>query len=119
MSFFFSCGVNIQRAPTPTSLFCANVRCQGLRALAADAAGELDVLGHDRHALGVDGAQVGVFEEPHEVRLGGFLQRQNGVRLEAQVGLEVLRDLADQALERELADEQLGGLQVLPVRVNR
>jgi hypothetical protein len=47
------------------------------------------------------------------------LQRQNGVRLEAQVGLQVLRDLADQALEREIADEQLGGLLVLPVRVNR
>ena len=100
-------------------MFWASVRCPGLRALTTDAAGELDVLGHDRHALGVDGAQVGVFEEPHEVRLGGFLQRQNGVRLEAQVGLQVLRDLADQALEREIADEQLGGLLVLPVRVNR
>jgi hypothetical protein len=30
----------------------------------------LDVLGHDGHALGVDGAEVGVLEEAHEVRLG-------------------------------------------------
>ena len=29
-----------------------------LRALASDAACELDVLGHDGHALGVDGRQV-------------------------------------------------------------
>ncbi|WVZ59556.1 LOW QUALITY PROTEIN: hypothetical protein U9M48_009681 [Paspalum notatum var. saurae] len=35
-------------------------------ALAPDAAGELDVLGHDGDALGVDGAEVGVLEEPHQ-----------------------------------------------------
>ena len=86
-----------------------------LRALTADAAGELDVLGHDGHALGVDGAEVGVLEEADEVRLGRLLQREDGVRLEAQVRLEVLRDLAHEALERVLADQQLGGLLVLPV----
>ena len=85
-----------------------------LGALATDAAGELDVLGHDGDALGVDGAQVGVLEEPDEVRLGRLLQREDGVRLEAQVRLEVLRDLAHEALERELADQQLGGLLVTP-----
>ena len=84
-----------------------------LRALAADAAGQLDVLGHDRHALGVDRGQVGVLEEPDEVGLGGLLEREHGRRLEAQVGLEVLRDLADQALEGELADQEVGRLLVL------
>ena len=78
------------------------------RTLPADAARELDVLGHDRDALGVDGAQVRVLEQADEVRLGRLLQREDGRRLEAQVGLEVLRDLADEALERELADEELG-----------
>ena len=58
-----------------------------LRALAADAARELDVLGHDGHALGVDGAEVGVLEEADEVRLGSFLKRQDGVALEAEIGL--------------------------------
>jgi len=81
--------------------------------LAPDAARELDVLGHDGDALGVDGAEVGVLEEPDEVRLGGLLQRGDGGGLEAEVGLEVLRDLADEALERELADEQLRALLVL------
>ena len=85
------------------------------RALATNAPGQLDVLGHDGDALGVDGAQVGVLEEADEVRLGRLLQREDGVRLEAQVRLEVLRDLADEALERQLADQQLGGLLVLPV----
>ncbi|BAS96274.1 Os06g0160000, partial [Oryza sativa Japonica Group] len=82
-------------------------------ALTADAAGELDVLGHDGDALGVDGAQVSVLEEPDEVRLRGLLQRGDGGALEAEVGLEVLGDLADEALEGELADEQLRALLVL------
>ena len=45
-------------------------------------------------------------------RLAGLLQGHHDGALETQVGLEVLRDLPDQALERELADEQLGGLLV-------
>eukprot|EP00962_Isochrysis_galbana_P034821 scaffold11852_cov106-Isochrysis_galbana.AAC.2 len=53
-----------------------------LSPLATDAAGQLDVLGHDGDALGVDGAQVGVLEEAHK------------------------------ALERELADQELGRLLV-------
>ncbi|GFH25970.1 histone H4 [Haematococcus lacustris] len=39
--------------------------------------------------------------------------RQHSARLEAQVGLEVLGNLTDQALEGQLANEQLGGLLVL------
>ncbi|EEE65135.1 hypothetical protein OsJ_20208 [Oryza sativa Japonica Group] len=76
----------------------------GLSALAADPARELDVLGHDGDALGVDGAQVGVLEQPDEVRLRGLLQGGDGGALEAEVGLEVLGDLADEALEGELAE---------------
>jgi hypothetical protein len=68
-------------------------RAERLSALPADAAGELDVLGHDGDALGVDGAEVGVLEEPDEVGLGGLLQRGDGGGPEAEVGLEVLRDL--------------------------
>ena len=84
-----------------------------LRALTADAAGQLHVLGHDGDALGVDGAQVGVLEQANQVGLAGLLQGQDGAALEAQVGLEVLGDLADQALEGQLADQQLRALLVL------
>ena len=80
--------------------------------LATDTSCQLDVLGHDGDALGVDGAQVGVLEQADEVRLGGLLEGQDGGALEAQVGLEVLGDLADEALEGELADQELGGLLV-------
>ena len=83
-----------------------------LGALAADPASKLDILWHDRHALGVDRAEVGVLEERREVGLRRLLERHNGVRLEAKVRLEVLGDLADEALERELAEEELGRLLV-------
>jgi hypothetical protein len=84
-----------------------------LRALTADAAGELHVLRHDRDTLGVDGAQVGVFEQANQVRFGRFLQRQDRGRLESQVSLEILGDFSDQSLERQLSDEQFRGLLVL------
>ena len=46
-----------------------------LRALAADAASELHVFGHDRDAFGVDGAQIAVFEQPDEVCFSDLLPR--------------------------------------------
>ena len=88
-------------------------RGTNLSALATDAAGQLDVLGHDCHALGVDGSQVGVLEQAHQVGLSSLLQGQHGAALEAQVGLEVLGDLTHQALEGQLADQQLSALLVL------
>ena len=42
---------------------------ENLSPLAANAPGELDVLGHDGDALGVDGAQVGVLEQADQVSL--------------------------------------------------
>jgi hypothetical protein len=92
--------------------FTTKICGYSLRALATDATGKLDVLGEDGDALGVDGAQVGVLEETHEVRLRGLLQRHDRRGLEAQVRLEVLRNLADKALERELAEEKLRRLLV-------
>uniref|UniRef100_A0A3P8V922 Adrenoceptor alpha 1B n=1 Tax=Cynoglossus semilaevis TaxID=244447 RepID=A0A3P8V922_CYNSE len=47
-----------------------------------------------------------------QVGLAGLLQSHDGGALEAQVGLEVLGDLPDQALEGQLADQQLRGLLV-------
>ena len=83
-----------------------------LSTLATDAAGKLDVLWHDGHTLGVDRAKVGVLEETDEVSLASLLQSHHRGALEAKIGLEVLSDLTDQTLERELAQKQLGGLLV-------
>ena len=60
----------------------------------------------------MDCAKVGVLEEPDEVGLSSLLEGTDGGRLEAEVGLEVLGDLADEALEGELADQKLGRLLV-------
>ena len=83
-----------------------------LGTLAAYASRQLDVLRHDGDALGVYGAQVGVFKQSHEVSLAGFLQGHHCGALEAKVRLEVLSDLSDETLEGQLADEQLSALLV-------
>ena len=94
----------------------ARPRClssrERLGALTTDAAGKLDVLWHDGDTLGVDGTEVGVLEEANEVGLGCLLEGKDGRGLETKVSLEVLGDLADETLEWELADEELGGLLV-------
>ena len=60
----------------------------------------------------MDGAQVGVFEEADEVGLRSLLKGEDGGSLETKVALKVLRDLADETLERELPDQKVGGLLV-------
>lgn len=52
-----------------------------LSTFASDTAGQLDVLGHNCDALGVDRAQVGVFKQTDQVGFAGFLQgsfKRNG-----------------------------------------
>ena len=98
---------------TTTEYYCAATGlARRLCAFAADTTSELDVLGHDGHTLGVDGAQVCVLEETDEVGLASLLKSHDCRALEAKIGLEVLSDLTNQALERQLADEQLGALLV-------
>jgi hypothetical protein len=60
----------------------------------------------------VDGTEVGVLKEGDEVSLNGLLESTNGRRLEAKIGLEVLGDFTDQALEGQLADQEFGRLLV-------
>ena len=42
--------------------------------LPPDAAGQLDILRHDGDTLGVDGAEVGVLEQTHQVSLASLLK---------------------------------------------
>lgn len=65
----------------------------------------------------MDGAEVGVLEETDEVSLGCLLEGEDGGGLEPEVwnrGGHVLGDLADKALEGDLADQQVSGPLVLP-----
>ena len=77
-------------------------RLDHLGTLSPDPPSQLDVLGHDGDPLGVNGTEVGVLEETHEVGLTGLLESHHGRALEAEVGLEVLSDLPDETLERKL-----------------
>ena len=86
--------------------------CKDLSTFSTDSSCQLDVLWHDSDPLCVDGAQVSVFKKTDEVSFGGFLKSSDGCALESQVGLEVLGDLTDQSLERELSDQQFRGFLV-------
>ena len=108
-SFLFGKDVVVLKGP---SFVCLVLKGFNLSPLSADTASQLDVLGHDGHTLGVDGAQVGVLEESHQVSLRGLLQGHDGRGLEAKVSLEVLGNFSHQALEGQLADEQLSALLV-------
>ena len=79
-----------------------------LGSFSADSAGQLNVFRHDGDALGVDGAQVGVFKQTNKVSLACFLKSHHSRALETQIGLEVLSDFSHKTLEGQLADEQLG-----------
>lgn len=93
-------------------MYASKLATKILGALSADTASKLDILGHNGYPLGVDGAQVGVLEEADQVSLGGFLQSHDSRGLEAEVSLEVLGNLTDEALEGQLADEELSALLV-------
>ncbi len=61
----------------------------------------------------MNSAEVSVLEEPHKVSLRGLLESSHGGALESEIGLEVLSDFTDQALEWELSDQELRALLVL------
>ena len=77
-----------------------------------NAASQLDILWHDGHSFGVDGAQVGILEKSDQVGFGSFLQSADSCTLETQVSLVVLSDFTPKTLEWQLADQKLSGLLV-------
>lgn len=81
--------------------------------LPADSTSQLNILGHDSHAFSMDSTQVGVLEQPDQIRLRCFLQCQNRGTLEPQIRLEVLSNFPYQPLEWQLTDQKLRRLLVL------
>ena len=78
---------NLHKSPPPQIL--VNI----LGPLAPDPPGELDVLGHNGDPLSVDGAQVSVLKQPHQVGFASLLQSPHSSWLEPQVCLEILGNL--------------------------
>ena len=60
----------------------------------------------------MDSTQVGIFKETDQVGFGGFLERQDGRSLEAQIALEILSDFTDQTLKGQLSNQKIGALLV-------
>ena len=56
----------------------------------------------------MDGTQVCVLKQRHQVGLSGFLQGQDSLALEPDFLLELSGDLSHQSLEGQLPDEQVG-----------
>lgn len=56
----------------------------------------------------MDGTEISVFEKGDEVGFNGLLESTDGGGLEAQVGFEILGNLTNQTLERQLSDQELG-----------
>ena len=66
-----------------------------------------DVLGHERDAVGVQRAQVGVLEHVRHVGLSCLLQGQQSLALEAELWVCILGDGLDKAHERQLGHDQV------------
>ena len=48
---------------------------------ASDAAGKLDILGHDSDTLGMNCAQISILKDPYEMSFSRFLQGNKSSRL--------------------------------------
>ena len=66
---------------------------------------KLNIADRNRHALSVNGSQLSIFHDTNKIRFPRALQRHNSVRLETQIGVEVLRHLANETLERKLGTQ--------------
>ena len=84
-----------------------------LSSLASDPPSELDVLRHDSDSLSVNGTQISVFKQTHQIRLSCLLKSSHCAALEPQIGLEILSDLSHKSLERKLPYQKLCALLVL------
>ena len=111
-----------------------------LSTLSTNTPSQLNIFRHDGDSLGVNGTEIRVFEQTHQISLRSFLKRQHCVALEPQVCLqhkkqikisksllvqhnnqwqdqrnylEILGDLTNETLKRKLTDQQLSALLVL------
>ena len=95
-----------------TEFTTKHINCLHLSSLSQYPVSQLDVFGHDGDSLSVDGTQISIFKQTHQVHFASLLQRADGGTLEPQVGFEILGDLPHQPLERQFPDQKLSGFLV-------
>lgn len=77
---------------------------------------QLYVFLHNRHPLGVDRTQVGIFKQMDQVRFAGLLEGQNGIRLPPDTVVDPnihLSNLLHKSSKRQLAQQKISGSLVL------
>jgi hypothetical protein len=72
---------------------------KSLGSFSSDSPSQLDILWHDGHTFGVNGAQVGVLKESDQVSLTGLLESADGCALEPEISFEVLSNFSHKTLE--------------------
>ncbi len=70
-----------------------------LESLSTDSSGELHVLLHDGHSVGVDCAQVGIFKQTNNVHLSCFLDSKECLGLESELGVNAFANSSNESLE--------------------
>ena len=100
-----------ESTPSRSILSRANAPCLGT--LTTDTTSKLDILWHNSHTLSMNSTQVGILKKTNKVRLTRLLQRQDGGRLETQIGLEILSNLTHKTLEGGLTDQKISRLLIL------
>ncbi len=78
---------------------------RNLGGFAAKTTSELEIHWLDCFALAVYGTQVGVFENTNEISFGSLLKSENGLGLESSILFNILRNLANEMLERKLTNK--------------
>ena len=81
--------------------------------LTTDAPGQVYVLRHQSHSLGVDSAQVGIFKQASHIGLCCLLNGQDCLALESSFRVVASGDLTKDPLERMLGQNQIGAFLVL------
>src|SRR6266550_4684174 len=69
---------------------------------------ESHILLHDSNTFGVDGTQVGVFEQTNKIGFRSLLEGGNRSTLETQISFVILSKFTNQTLEGQLTNQQFG-----------
>lgn len=70
-----------------------------LMSVTSDPSRKVHVLLHHCHSVGVEAAQIRVLEQSNDVGLGSLLQRDQSLRLEAELVVDARADGANELLE--------------------
>ena len=83
-----------------------------MESLTSDSSSQFKVLLLHSDSAGMDGAQVGIFEEADKVHLSSFLDSQESLGLESDLDVNTLCDGSHKTLEGCSQEEEVGALLV-------